>query len=228
MGEMGGHPRDHKNPAYDSDEDGIVEASKVEQGDGSGLDADTVDGSEASELGNNIDGKTITENENGEIQADPDIRGQGWEKIAEKSNNGSNMTISLTANYRLRKVFAFVDGPDGNSMKRLDIRFNGDASSNYQYYRPSGHEVSGNDSIESVSLGSSRDTHTLQMTVQATRGYDTLADEIKESIIADFLSPTKVTVGKLSDSPKGGLSEIQFLTDDGIDSLKVVVYEGKP
>lgn len=36
---------------YDADADGLVDADQVEQGPGSGLDADTVDGSEAAALG---------------------------------------------------------------------------------------------------------------------------------------------------------------------------------
>jgi len=55
-----------------------------EQGEGSGLNADKVDNSEGSELGNTIDGSSITENAQGEIQATQRI----YKADFENSKNG--------------------------------------------------------------------------------------------------------------------------------------------
>ena len=53
-----------------------------EQGEGSGLDADTVDLKESRDLGNNIDGKSITKNQNNELKVSTDNK-----SIALNSNN---------------------------------------------------------------------------------------------------------------------------------------------
>jgi hypothetical protein len=104
-----------------------------QQGSGSGLDADTVDSKESSGLGNTIDGKTIIENSDGDIEVNPSNIVDNSSIIVNPDNNLATAKPDLVFDFEddLNGFQTFGD-TNSNYERTSNFRYNGDYS--FQMY----------------------------------------------------------------------------------------------